>query len=785
MAVYWRDGEDWQAYLQRVAVPEDAEELIQQIKEKMTVDTDSQAAEISELLSAGLAGLQSAFDMAMGKVLWKLQMQQETLQEVLKEVRESEFEREAVVFRQRAREAYINGWYEEALRDFLEAEKQNYRDFSVLRGIGNIYLYEKIDYDKALEYFEKCARYAESYSKQHAAEALLFAGWIYYLQRDDATAIARTQYAFQMNPHLTEAYYNHAKFTAASGNADLSTNSLETAILVDPHYWNKAETDRDFDAIQSDLQGSYKRLCDKVRSDVSDILDIHQVSDEYYIKPCPETKPLAEELKETTKQFDQATTYFDYLALLPKVKRCRERFNRLRGYAKVAVLGGHENRLRSISFSPDGKLLASASSQNIRLWDMMSKKEIGQLRGHTKDVTAIAFSPDGEILASGSGDQTILLWNTTTQQQIERLKGHTDWITSIAFNPSGRMLASSSEDSTIRLWDVVTKWQIAQLMRPQVIPREQDLRFWDTDSVFSVVFSPDGKLLASGARDKTVWLWDVENKRLVASLEGHTNWINSVSFSPVENILASGGRDNTVRLWDVDKKQQIAQIEGHTNWITSVTFSPDGRLLASASEDNTIRLWDVETKQQVAELSGHQAWVTTVAFSPDGWFLASGSGDKTVRIWGINLVITKAEKEVRDRLWAEIQNQRKEDAEHHRHEIQESTQKLLANVRQSLEQTIEMGGEKYTPTELESTRELLTQADSAFAQAEFENAKHLVARAQFTIESTKGLVRNRVKEEQLRRIREERRRNKQCVVCGKKLGFFERRGGYDTCKTHR
>jgi len=244
------------------------------------------------------------------------------------------------------------------------------------------------------------------------------------------------------------------------------------------------------------------------------------------------------------------------------------------------------------------------------------------LSGHTGSVYSVAFSPDGRLLASGSSDWTIRLWDVGTGQVVRTLSRHTDSVYSVAFSPDGRLLASGSWDRTIRLWDVGTGQVVRTLSG-------------HTYSVSSVAFSPDGRLLASGSDDRTIRLWDVGTGQVVRTLSGHTYLVNSVAFSPDGRLLASGSSDRTIRLWDVGTGQLVRTLSGHTDWVRSVAFSPDGRLLASGSWDRTIRLWDVGTGQVVRTLSGHTYSVNSVAFNPDGRLLASGSWDQTIRLWNV------------------------------------------------------------------------------------------------------------------------------------------------------
>jgi serine/threonine protein kinase len=202
------------------------------------------------------------------------------------------------------------------------------------------------------------------------------------------------------------------------------------------------------------------------------------------------------------------------------------------------------------------------------------------------------------------------------------LTGHSDSVRSVVYSPDGRYLATGSVDKTIKIWEVATGKQLRTLTG-------------HSDTVSSVAYSPDGRYLASGSNDKTIKIWEVATGKQLRTLTGHYGEVYSVVYSPDGRYLASGSWDKTIKVWDVVTGKQLRTLTGHSSPVLSVVYSPDGRYLASGNGDKTIKIWEVATGKQLRTLTGHSGSVWSVVYSPDGRYLASGNGDKTIKIWEV------------------------------------------------------------------------------------------------------------------------------------------------------
>ena len=288
------------------------------------------------------------------------------------------------------------------------------------------------------------------------------------------------------------------------------------------------------------------------------------------------------------------------------------------------ILMGHKDLVYNVAFSPDGKTLTSGSYDGtLRWWDLETGECRNTRTGHNSGAVNVTYSPDGKTIATATGNDAVSLWNAQTGILLQTLKvQHSNTINNVSFSADGKILAGGGYGRVIHLWDVKTG------------KRQNTLNGQDT--VTSVAFSTDRKILASASWDKnTIHLWDTQTGTIRHTLEGHTDAVNCVMFSPNGNTLVSGSDDKTIRLWNTQTGELRKSLTGNTDEVTSVTFSPNGITIASGSKDKTVRLWDAQTGELRKTLTGHTRKITSVAFSPNGTTLASTGWDKTIHLWDV------------------------------------------------------------------------------------------------------------------------------------------------------
>lgn len=235
-------------------------------QDRINEGIDKLAYSIDEV-KEGMYGLKAAFEFGISEVVWQLEQNRQFLKNIL-EVLIAPLDTQAKELRRRAEEAYANGWFDDALEDFLESEQKNKYDFSVHISIGLIYLFQKVNREKAFEYFEKAVKYAKPKSQYHASFALLHAALI---KRDldlagDAEKLSDE--AVNLSPDFVEANYQNALYNALLNKPDRAIPNLKKAISIDINYCDKIHNEKAFDSIRTNVINLFDELREEKRKEV-------------------------------------------------------------------------------------------------------------------------------------------------------------------------------------------------------------------------------------------------------------------------------------------------------------------------------------------------------------------------------------------------------------------------------------------------------------------------------------------------------------------------------------
>jgi membrane-associated protease RseP (regulator of RpoE activity) len=288
--------------------------------------------------------------------------------------------------------------------------------------------------------------------------------------------------------------------------------------------------------------------------------------------------------------------------------------------------------IMAVAVSPDGRLVLTASSHAVKVWEIATHKELHSLKCGAGDVSSVAFSPDGRLVLTGAGQSGMKLWEAATGKELRSFGGGDGGVRSVAFSPDGRSVLSGTYSGVIKLWDAASGRCLGDFSG-------------HSKEVASVAFSPDGRFVISGGGDKTVIVWDAANGRTLQSLHGHFEQVRSVAFSPDGRLAASASWDGTVKLWDISSGTGRHTLEGRVTrgekeLFNAAQFSPDGRQIVSAGVSGWVQVWDVQTGSELRSFKGKAEGISAMALSADGKFAVAGglagqSMDDTLKFWDV------------------------------------------------------------------------------------------------------------------------------------------------------
>jgi WD40 repeat protein/tetratricopeptide (TPR) repeat protein len=280
-------------------------------------------------------------------------------------------------------------------------------------------------------------------------------------------------------------------------------------------------------------------------------------------------------------------------------------------------LEGHTDTITNISFSPDGKFIASSSKdKTVKLWNRDGSEKKSALQGkYRNEFTSVAFSPDSQIVAAGNKDNKIYLWRLNGTL-ITTLTGHGDWVTNIRFSPDGKTIVSASRDNTVRLWK---------------IDGTQMKKLEGHNSTVNIVrFSPDGQTIASASEDGTIKLWSLDGKKLQTI---DSPGVLDIAFDRDSKTLRVASRDYTLKIWKIDGILLTTSNNLASNSPFFASFSPDGKLLIAFDRWNRVNILNIKGSTIEPLTADFRLPIPTAgSISPDAKTIALASEDNIVKL---------------------------------------------------------------------------------------------------------------------------------------------------------
>jgi WD40 repeat protein/serine/threonine protein kinase len=323
-------------------------------------------------------------------------------------------------------------------------------------------------------------------------------------------------------------------------------------------------------------------------------------------------------------------SYFAEALYLDKGSAEREQQHRLRlgsalaQSAKLVQMWFGPRQAQDVCFSPDGKrLLITEWFGRAQVFDVQTGRPVTPQFGQADGLCQGSYSPDGRLVLTASEDRTACIWKASDGTRVATLP-HPDRVVSALFSPDGRHIITASNDKLARVWNAATGAPELKLEG-------------HTEDVMFATFSPDGRRIATASRDRTARIWDATDGHQTVPPLHHPTWVGYAAFSPDGQSLVTACFDNKARVWDTATGKRIPPDLTHGDGVNSAEFSPDGRLIVTAGLDGEARIWMADNHQPLDPnpILRHSDRVTHAAFAPDGHRIATSCIDGTVRVWDL------------------------------------------------------------------------------------------------------------------------------------------------------